>query len=289
MKSAFVEFCSKSHTNIWKVLIHTLATFETLPLLQLRAVAHRFQNLIIRIVHARLLQAASLEDRKLILECYHPSAQYTEPYLHCDYLGTPGLSGDVEGQGSIYEVADEYTSEGTLRKLYSRFRPTRKDPQQYAYRAHPAGDIPGTRTSDRADLMRDKARAEAVSQNVNLDAHELFTQLRLMASLVQVGPSRGFFLSIESIVEKKTTRLWRHWLAETARSTQSLSAEKDNTSGDIDDETGCLVWVDQNKIAGLRVRVKEKNWRKETPILLHQDEDQAVSYSLELEGIPSSL
>jgi len=261
-----------------------LASFDTLPLLQLRAVAHRFQSLIIRIVQARLLRAASLKDRKLILECYHPSAQYTEPYLFCDYLGTPGLSGDVEGQGSIYEIADEHASEGTLRKLYSRFRPTRKDPQQYAYRTHPAGDIPGTRTSDRADSMRDKAHAEVVSQNVNLDAHELFTQLRLMASLVQVGPSRGFFLSIESIVEKKTTRLWRHWLAERAKNMERSNSNNTKMSNDMDSHTNSLVWVDQNKIAGLKVRVKERNWRRDYPVLLHKDEDQAVSYSLELEG-----
>lgn len=265
-----------------------MASFDTLPLLQLRGVAHRFQNLIIRIVHARLLRAASLKDRKLILECYHPSAQYTEPYLYCDYLGTPGLSGDVEGQGSIYEIADEHASEGTLRKLYSRFRPTRKDPQQYAYRSHPAGDIPGTRTSDRANSMRDKAKAEVVSQSVNLDAHELFTQLRLVASLVQVGPSRGFFLSIESIVEKKTTRLWRQWLAESAKNTHGSNANSDSVSSGIDSDTGSLVWVDQNKIAGLKVRVNEKNWRRDAPILLHRDEDQAVSYSLELEGISFS-
>lgn len=132
--------------------------------------------------------------------------------------------------------------------------------------------------------MREKARTEIVSQNVNLDAHELFTQLRLMASLVQVGPSRGFFLSIESIVEKKTTRLWRHWLAESAKRTHSSIANSDRAPEDVLHDTDSLVWVDQNNIAGLKVRVKERSWKRDAPLLLRQDEDQAVSYSLDLEG-----
>ncbi|KAL2040431.1 hypothetical protein N7G274_006874 [Stereocaulon virgatum] len=262
-----------------EVLIHVLACLDTLALLQVRAVAHRFQNLIIRIVHARLLQAASLKDRKLILECYHPSAQYTEPYLHCDYLGTPGLSGDTAGQGSIYEIAEDHASEGTLQTLYSRFRPTRNDPQPTLFRSHPAGDIPGSRTMERA-AARMIPQAEVVSQNVNLEAHEPFTQLRLLASLVQVGPRRGFFISIQNIVEKKTARIFRTWLAEMAERTVHDDAA--NSPASISPEEESVVWVDHNKIAGLRVRVKETRWRKDAPILIHRDEGQAISYSLEL-------
>ena len=100
-----------------KILINVLYEFATLPLLHMRLVNHRFQNLIIKIVHSRLLLAASLKDRRLIFECYHPSAQYTEPYLFCDYLGTPGLSDNIAGVGSIYQA---HTGDGLLRKLYSR-------------------------------------------------------------------------------------------------------------------------------------------------------------------------
>ena len=137
--------------------------------------------------------------------------------------------------------------------------------------------------------MREKAQKEVVSQSVNLDAHELFTQLHFMASLVQVGPSRGFFLSIESIVEKKTARLWREWLSESAMNTDPSTMCSDNTV-DIDNNgDNSLVWVDKNKVAGLKVRVKERKWRRDAPILLHRDEDQAVSYSLDLEGTTRRL
>lgn len=272
-------------TDGYEVLIHVLACLDTLALLQIRTVAHRFQNLIIRIIHARLLQAAVLRDRKLILECYHPSAQYTEPYLHCDYLGTPGLSSHTAGQGSIYELADENSGEGTLRKLYSRFRPTRNDPQQVVYHSRPAGDIPGSRTSERA-AARSSMQTEVISQRVNLEADENFAQLRFLASLVEIGPRRGFFMSIQNIVEQKTTRIFRTWLAERAKKksdTKTGSSEASlSTSLDEDDS---ILWMDLNRVAGLKVRVLERGWRNNMPILLHRDEDQAVSYSLELQGM----
>ena len=271
-------------TEDYEVLIHVLNLLDTLNLLQIRVVAHRFQSLVIRIIHARLLQAAALKDRKLILECYHPSAQYTEPYLHCDYLGTPGLSGYTAGQGSIYELADENSGEGTLRKLYSRFRPTRNDPQQIIYYSHPAGDISGSRTSERASA-RSSMQTEGISQNVNLEAHELFTQLRFLASLVEIGPRRGFFISIQNIVEQKTTRIFRTWLAERAKKTTDTETARSKASlSGILDEDDSILWMDQNRVAGLKVRVQERGWRKNVPILLHRDEDQAVSYSLELQG-----
>lgn len=248
--------------------------------------------MIIRIVQGRLLRAASLQDRKLILECYHPSAQYTEPYLYCDYLGTPGLSDDIEGQGSIYEIADHSASEGTLQKLYSHFRPTRKDPDPSIVRSHPAGDIPGSRTSEAAESRRQTREAEVVRQNVSLEAHELFSQLCFSAGLVQLGPRRGVFLSNVDAVEKKTLRIWRHWLAEMANCAEgeavgtSFASESQSVKGsrNKDGYPDQLIWVDQNKIAGLKVRVKEKQWRRDTPILILKDEDQAVSYSLELKG-----
>jgi hypothetical protein len=275
-----------------KVLVHILENFQTQALLQHRAVSHRLQNLIIRIIHGRLLRAASLQDRKLILECYHPSVQYTEPYLYCDYLGTPGLSDEFEGQGTIYDIANDPASKGTLRRLYSHFRPTRMDPDPSILRSHPAGDIPGSRTSEVAESRRQTREAEVVKQNVSLEAHELFSQLCFSAGLVQIGPRRGVFLSNVDAVEKKTFRIWRNWLAEMAKGAEN---EKVDTSSTFEPQfvegsrngKGNMyqwVWVDRNKIAGLKLRVREWKLRKDTPILIREDEDQAVSYSLEFEG-----
>ena len=254
-------------------------------LLQTRSVCHRFQNLIIRIIHGRLLRAVTLADRKLILECYHPSAQYTEPYLYCDYLGTPGLNGDYEGQDPIYEFADEQVAkEGKLWRLYSHFRPTRKDPEPKIYRSHPAGDIPGSRTSEVACRVREASERNTVTQSVSLEAHELFSQLRFLVAVVQTGPRRGFFLSVENLIDK-TQRIFRNWLAERAKATEEHKAD---ASTRVAEELGCdadeMLWVDQNKMVGLRVRIEERKGRKDLPVLYYKDEDQAISYTLNIEG-----
>ncbi|KAL8702479.1 MAG: hypothetical protein Q9201_004351 [Fulgogasparrea decipioides] len=269
-----------------ELLIHLLTPFSTLSLLQLRLVSHHFRDIIIRIVHQRLLLAASLDDRKLILECYHPSAQYTEPYVFCEYLGTPGLS-DEEGKGSLYQ--DLKVERGQLKQLYSRFQPSRADVDLRNVRPHPAGDVPGSRTNpidQTANSEEEKGQPDLVTHNVSLDPHELFTQLSITAALVQVGPRRGVFLSFIDVVDKKTPRIWREWLAERAeQGTRRPPEGRWDEAAEVDDQSSPIVWADQGRTLGLRVRVKENKWRRDAPILMHKDEDRAVSYSLELEEL----
>lgn len=268
-----------------KILIHVLDPLPTQLLLQTRCVCHRFQNLIIRIIHERLLHAASLTDRKVILECYHPSAQYTEPYLYCDYIRTPGLNDEIEGQGPIYEVADDQAAkEGTLGRLYSHFRPTRKDSEPKIYRSHPAGDVPGSRTNEVANRIREHYERNTVRQDVSLEAHELFMQLHFLVAVVQTGPRRGFFFSVENLIDR-TQRIFRSWLAERAEAAEvHKSGASDSVTNELGSEADEMLWIDEKRIVGLRVRVAERKGQKERPILLHKDEDQAISYSLELEG-----
>lgn len=267
-----------------EIIIHMLDLLPTQSLLQTRSICHRFQNLALRIIHGRLLRAASLTDRKLILECYHPSAQYTEPYLNCDYLGTPGLSGEIEGQVPISEIAESPTArEYTLRRLYSHFRPIQEDPEPKTYRPHPAGDIPGSRTSEAADRVKERSQRRTVTQIVSLEAHELFVQLHFLVAVVQTGPRRGFFLSLENVMDK-TLRIFRKWLAERGESAKELTNGY-SAAAALGCEAEGILWVDHNKIVGLKVRVQERKWRGEAPILLHRDEDQAISYTLELEEL----
>ena len=273
-----------------KILIHILYCFTTLPLLHMRSVNHRIQNLIVRIVHSRLLLAASLKDRKLILECYHPSAQYTEPYLFCDYLGTPGLSESVAGQGSIYAA---HTGDGLLRSLYSHFRPTRKRPDSKAPRSHPAGDIPASRMSDLAMSRSERQDdADVVKRIVNLDANENFSQLIFSTDLVQLGPRRGLFTDIVKVNDKTTLRIFRQWAAhqvtETRRSLRAQTSADQRTSTLQETRDSEITWIDDLKRkAGLKIQVEERNWKRDVPLLLRTDEEQAVSYSMHLQGKPN--
>ena len=246
----------------------------------LSPVCRRFQDLVLHVVHTRLLVAASLKDLKLILECCHPSAQYTEPYLSCEYLNTPGLSDEFNGESSVYSSTEKNSRLGRLREIYSRFRPTRPDADP-PLRSHPAGDVPGSRTYSE-DLARKQPQVvELVTQIINLDAHELFSQLCVSANLVKIGPRRGVFLSCIDLLRKTTPRIWRTWLADKAD-----KAEVSSTLTELqnDRDSDHVIWVDSQRNVGIRVRVRELRWCQNRPVLTYHDEDEAVSYSLELEG-----
>lgn len=249
-------------------MIHILDAFQTLPLLWLRATSHRLQHLVIKILHARLIEAASFHNRKLLIECYHPSARVTEPIIYCDYLGTPGLSDSLEGRGSTNDITNHDVGEGPLKKLYSRFRPTRNEPESNEDQ-HSAGGSIGSKRNNAAESSNKNTSSDVVTHDVSLEAHENFSQLQFSARLGQTGPRKGIFLSIVDILEKKTFRLFRQWLNATARDPKCLKP----------------IWVDGNKkVAGLKVHVQERAWRRDRPILLREDEDQAVNFTLKLEG-----
>ncbi len=262
-------------------------------MLQYSVVCHRFRDLVDRIVHNRLLKAASLKDHKLILECYHPTAQFTEPYLLCEYLGTPGLS---DNNGRVESTQDGIPGMGELGKLYSRFLPRGKDSdsEPRIVRSHPAGDIPGSRTNPRpGPSSSDKtAQPEIITRTVSMEPHELFSQLCVSASLVQVGPRRGVFLSCVDVLKKTTTRIFRDWLIGKGGPLTNPDPEVSelfpngaaDTPSSSHEQSRRLIWVDQENNLGLRVRAHERKWRRNTPILIHEDEDQAISYSLELAG-----
>lgn len=104
----------------------------------------------------------------------------------------------------------------------------------------------------------------------------------MVFSLVQEGPRRGVFLSCVDVLKKTTPRIWRQWLANNVENSAGPSLE----TTDLSDERHCkrIVWVDSACNVGIRVHVKERQWRRNLPILVHRDEQQAASYSIELEG-----
>lgn len=283
--------------------MHVLTSFSTRLLLPLAGVSRRFHDLILRIIHGRLLVAASMRDHRLILECYHPSAKYTEPYLFCDYLGTPGLSDDTEGQGSFYATISDTGQFGKLGALYSRFRPVRPDIERKIVRPHPAGDVPGhpgtsSMFPDRSESQSSRD-TDIVTHNVSLDADELFTQRCAVLNLVKTGPRRGVFLSCVEIVEA-VTRIWRDWLKERASASEENKTFLDETiggngrksseeiveakGGAVDNSDERLVWIGKGQNVAIRVCIRDRKWRRNASVLLYKDEYPAVSYSMDYEG-----
>ncbi|KAJ5604321.1 hypothetical protein N7537_007277 [Penicillium hordei] len=282
-----------------EVFLQILSDFSTRALLPLTSVNHRFHALVLRILHYRLLLGIPLKEYKLLLECFHPSSKLTEPHVFCKYLGTDGLSDCHDGAGSLYENLDTAHQLGRVMGLYSRFRPeVSSDEEKRGTYGSKFGFSPGRMLllSEvvgfiRADMnvgRQDKGE-DAVIREVNLDGCEDFSQLCVVANLVQVKPGTLLLLSA-STIEDGFVRLWREWLRGQSGKMESTTetdweggSEKARMSSDDD-----ILWVDTSKTVGLKMRVRPKAWDPSFPVLVHQDDrddDSWVGYEVILQEL----
>lgn len=163
------------------------------------------------------------------------------------------------------------------------------DEEKKARRPHPAGDVPGHPNSSTwfpGPSLETEAKDDVPGSNVNLESHELFSQLVTIANLVKVGPKRGLFLSCVNISEG-VIRIWRDWLAERVKATGSTAGTSanplDNEESE-DEHNARMLWIDNSKTVGLRLRISEHKDVRNRPLLLRADEDAPVSYTLQYEG-----
>ncbi|KAK7748751.1 hypothetical protein SLS53_000775 [Cytospora paraplurivora] len=236
-----------------EILIQILTPLKTLQLLPLARINHRFHDLTLRIIHTRLTNAAFIPEHELILECYHPAAKISTPYLNCDYLGTDGLHGYEEDE-------EKQLSFAQLGQLYSRFRPVVQEDDRRTRRRHPSvsgGVVPED----------DTARV-----TVSLDDCEMFSQLCCVTNMVKGSARKGLFLSHVNINDG-LVRVFRRWLRERASGTGNARED--------------ILWTDRQKNVGLRFKVREDLSARTGPaIWTEQDEeDRPVSYELEYQEL----
>lgn len=253
-----------------------LIFFPSQHLLLLAAVSRRFRDIAAHIVYGRLIVATSLQDRKLILECYHPTNQYTEPYLFCESVDTPGRSNEIESPGSKGDVRGEDDYFRTIVTRYSSFKPVRANADSRPARPYSAESIPGARStvdpSVTTLVSRSEVEDELMTRTVHLDSDELFSQLCISIVLVQHGPRQGVFFDCVDILKKSTARIWRQWLLENSGDLVNGGSER-------------IIWADHAQNVGLKVQVREMKGKHHAPILQPMNENQAISYKLELEGV----
>ncbi|CRG86882.1 hypothetical protein PISL3812_03894 [Talaromyces islandicus] len=271
-------------TSFIQLLVQILTPFTTQTLLPLTSISHRFHAIVLRILHYRLLLAASLKEYKLILECYHPSSRLTDPHSFCTYLGTPGLSDEYEGKGSLYEDCETAERLGRLSAVYSRFRPEPSGEQSSRWPRNFLEPPSAREDEDAQESNGNTQRGETTDtqqffkKQISLDEFEGFSQLCTMVNLVKLAPNSTRLISAIN-VEEGIIRVWRHWLKEHAgRKHGDISQE---TSKDDDG----VLWVDNRENVGLKLRVKEKKWNRQAPVLIHEDEEMAVTYEVEIEEI----
>jgi hypothetical protein len=187
---------------------------------------------------------------------------------------------------------------GKMRSMYSRFRPHQRELEETGRRvlARP-GDVPGSRTFPGA--AKEKYEGETVKQILSLEGHELFTQLVSQTNLVKIGPRHGLFTCFVD-VEEGVMRVWKDWLAERAATgrqeraaalaepVQEVGKGKEIVRGEIEEKVDLddprILWVSASRNTGISFNVRERKFRRDTPILIRTDEDLPVTYEIEYDG-----
>ena len=254
MSAGSLPSCAPVSTSLTcrcKVMSDILSSLPTQSLLPLALVCRRFHSAVYAMLRLRLLRTAALSNREIILECYHPMAKLTTPYLQCPPAGSP-----------LHELAMA-SDLSALAAHYTRFRPTLKEEDRRPRMRRPRA----IQTSGPLDVTE-----EAPTVDVTLDSCELFTQLCTVTHVVTLGPRKGLF-SRHVNVGDGVVRVWRDWLASRAG----------KEPGKGEDE---ILWADGHRDIGVRFRVLEnyESALQQQPLLLGRDEDPVVSYTLVYEG-----
>ncbi|KAG4439942.1 hypothetical protein IFR05_004568 [Cadophora sp. M221] len=262
-----VEYPTTIGTLPSEILMNILCLFPTRSLLPLTPTSRRIHDVILRIVHNRMLAAASIPDHRVVLECYHPSTKHSTPYYICEYLG----SDDLETRAGLQNSC----TLGQLRGLYSHFRPIQPEGDRKVWAVHPISGWHATTL----DAFRENTGG-MVSQNVDLESYEQFSQLQSVVNMVKVGPRKGLFQSCVTIGEG-LTRVWRDWLGEQLKRHGSCS---DTQLESEDDSKARLLWSSVDQHTGLRLRVAERKESTAGTTRQYTD-DENVSYTLQYEEL----
>lgn len=222
--------------------------------------------------------------------------------MHCDAIGTDGLEDLLSG---IYDDESHVGQIKTMFGLYSRFRPVIKQPKFRIIWRNPAGDVRGSRTHPDSVLANPEPDPNAlISETVSIDAHDLFSQLETRAYLGKRESSHGILAAILGI-NKGTIRVWRHWLSDHCESknwtdgepivvhhdTPSSSSSAGRARSDSVTGYCCptkdpkVLWLNTgDSNLGVKMSVKERQWRRNNPALNPSDVESPISYRVEFEG-----
>lgn len=286
-----------------KILAASLAFLTTRELIAVVPVCRRFYSLIVRLLHRRLIDASSLPNNQLILECYHPSEKISTPYLSCRHLGQKLVKGSNAQQSSTttrparahgmsrgeLNTCNDGLKLGDLSNMYSSFRPVVLEENR---RIRKFKNLPRPPADASDDGQGD---GDVATQQVYLDDGELFSQLCTVTNVVKETTRRGFFVSHINTCDG-VLRIWRHWLAEQAglsgpadaNADSGMSAEdavRKGKGGDYVDyvDFDKYLWVGPTKNVGLRFRVVPGP-AETMPLISGPGDEAPVSYTLIYEG-----
>jgi hypothetical protein len=249
----------------------------------------------LRILKQRLARAIADTDRRLMLECYHPTEKLYTPYLYCNYLYTDSFAAveaEAQGGGAGSQPPPPLRRTGGLRAIYSHFRPVEHDenrPRRARYSRRQSGsDVGQAPAQAQRSVLRPPGGHERPSIDIYLDDDESFSQLCTITNLVRLGPKPGLFRSHVNVSDG-VVRVWRDWLAVQAGDGQQRQrqqqAEGERKEEKLEEEDSGVLWADAARDVGLRFRVTEKDIRGQHPVLVASDEQLPVAYRLEFEEL----
>ncbi|KAH6635010.1 cyclin-like F-box protein [Chaetomium sp. MPI-SDFR-AT-0129] len=290
-----------------ELLSSILSQLPTTALLPRITINHRVYSTALHILNQRLLRATSQPDRRVMLECYHPSEKLYTPYLYCNYLRSDpfpelGESPPAELVGESSRSTESTRSDchraKRLRTVYSHFQPVEQDESRPRRGSRSwwrpngsSGSYLPTPTSPTSTATTSNTNGShepfpppppppptaRPSLDIYLDEDESFSQLVCVTNLVRLGQRPGLFRSHVNVSEA-VVRVGRDWLA---RRTSGVSRAVESPNHDNDDEDNDdILWVDSSRAIGLRFRVTEKDLRSERPVLVGSDEQLPVAYRL---------
>jgi hypothetical protein len=166
-----------------------------------------------------------------------------------------------------------------LRTLYTHFRPLPPSPRKDV--RHPAGGfVPSVwNTVPAAGGVKDNENNEReyITREIELEVHELFTQLCMFVNMVKPGPRSGLFTSSVAL-GLGTPRVFRPWLEDALhKQERGYLGQGDGILSSPEREgEGSILWADTRKHVGLRVKNIERPSTKA--------DSETISYTLEFEG-----
>lgn len=215
-----------------------------------------------------------MPDHDLILECYHPTAKISTPYLSCRYLGTRHPD-DCDADGNEVQISpsDTLTLSQTC-QLYASFRPVVTEENRLRrfrllWPKSVSGPPAGFLSED-----------EVATQNLHVDEGERFTQLCNVLNIITKSKTVGAFVTHYNMSEH-VVRVFRRWLDEMA-ATMNDGLPWDATNR-VPLTSDRILWVDTAKNIGLRFHIS-LGPAERMPLLSGPGEDPAVSYTLTYEG-----
>lgn len=213
-----------------------------------------------------MLNAACLPRNELILECYHPSAKISTPYLSCHRIGAATLDGNL--------LTDDCERLADVQQLYSSFRPAIIENNRQSWRFRTS-----IMNSENEGEESQSQERSCPREEVFLDTGESFSQLCTVTNVVKEGPKHGLFVSHVNVSDG-VIRVWREWLATRV----VMSSEAQNEQSDDDR----ILWADRNHHVGIRFQVLLGPTER-MPLLSSLDNDEPVSYTLEYKGQSQSM